>query len=378
MYVNLNLMNKKQLRIAKRIKCAKKIHLGMDIQHDFPQVFPLRDYKKKLQIKRIGWVLTLLVILVLSIIGNIFPNSYWDWINFILVVLLLIFSVLIYMDLNRSKVATLWDDFEYKGLVKQPFDFTARDGMKQFAYIYTPEGINLKNSSIQLPAIIGLHGWGSHHREMDRYCLPIVQKNQYVYFTYDAVGQGLTPGDKSDFRQIDDCKDFIDIIAALPFVDRKKILVVGMSLGATKTAIAAYPHPDVRGIIMMSGAYDLVFTNNSMSKIEYLLYKLNGFKFPKDEKELEKFSALNYFSSEGIRLRDENHLTPNSARVFLMANKNDPVVKYQNTLKAIQKLNLPPDNYSIFEKGGHCFEGNEYWVAIEINTFISRILEEGN
>ncbi|MBN2156809.1 MAG: prolyl oligopeptidase family serine peptidase [Candidatus Lokiarchaeota archaeon] len=185
----------------------------------------------------------------------------------------------------------------------------------------------------------------------------------------------MTPGDKSDFRQIDDCKDFIDTVAALPYVNRNKIMVVGMSLGATKAAVVAYPHPDVRGIIMMSGAYDLLFTKNSMSKLEYLLYKANGFKFPNDDKELEKYSAVNYFKAEGICLRDEVKPTPNNARVFMMANKNDPVVKYENTLNAIQLLNLPPENYSIFEKRGHYFEGNEYWVAIEINSFIQAVLK---
>ncbi|TFG16259.1 MAG: alpha/beta fold hydrolase [Promethearchaeota archaeon] len=347
----------------------------MNSKNDFPQIFPLQDYQRKLRKKKMSGVFLVLVILVMCVISSIFPESYWGWINLFLVLLLVMDFILIYVDLNRYKIATLWDDFEYKKLVKQPFNFKAKDGMKQFAYIYIPESINLENTSKKLPAVIGLHGWGSHHREMDRYCLPIVQKNQCIYYTYDSVGQGLTPGDKSDFRQINDCQDFIDTIAALPYIDRKKIVVVGMSLGAMKAAVVAYPHPDVRGIIMMSGAYDLVYTKNRMSKLEYLLFKWNGFKFPNDEKELKKYSAVNYFRAEGICLRDDVEPTPNSARVFIMANKNDPVVRYENTLKAIQSLNLPPENYSIFEKGGHCFEGNEYWVANEINTFIKAILE---
>jgi hypothetical protein len=57
-----------------------------------------------------------------------------------------------------------------------------------------------------------------------------------------------------------------------------------------------------------------------------------------------------------------------------LANRNDPTVKVESTLEAIQRMGLPPENYRLYPQGRHTFEGNEYYVALDIYFFIQRLL----
>jgi predicted esterase len=346
----------------------------MSKEQQFEEVKPLRDWNRKVNRKRMIWLLLVLSAIAIPTVSFLLP-WFWYWFELVLVVLIAFFSLWIQFDLRRG-ISSIWFKFELGNLVKEPFAFSNSEGLKHYAYRYAPATIDLSKTEKKFPVVIGLHGWGSHHKEMDRYCVPTVEKENCIYFTYDARGQGLTAGDKGDFRQVDDCREFIDKIVSLPYVDKKRIIVVGMSLGAAKAAVAAYPHPDVRGVILMSGAYDLIFTKKSMSFFEYTIFLSKGFSFPKDSALKKKYSGMEYFNPKGIILRGDTRPTPNSERIFLMANKDDPVVRYENTLRAIELLNLTEANYRLFETGGHVFRGNEYWVAIEINNVIKKWLEE--
>lgn len=113
--------------------------------------------------------------------------------------------------LVQNKVPRLWDDYDYQNLVKTDFEFVARStGRKHYAYIYTRDDVDINDISVARPTIIGLHGWGSHHREMDRYAIPSIREEGYIYFTYDAQGQGQTPGDLNDLDQFAEACDFIN------------------------------------------------------------------------------------------------------------------------------------------------------------------------
>ncbi|WP_371803171.1 alpha/beta hydrolase family protein [Candidatus Lokiarchaeum ossiferum] len=345
----------------------------MTIENSLHDYFPKKIWKTLILRIKLVWILLDLALLCLLIfqskIQGFLLASIWT-----LFIGLNLTSFFLLFHLSMGTLATNWDDMDYSDLIKRDFHFVNKDGLKNYAYIYHSKAIDLQKDLSPQKTIIGLHGWGSHHREMDRYCLPIVLKENYVYFTYDARGQGQTPGNKSDFEQVEDAEDFIELVLKQPFVDKKNIVVVGMSLGAAKTAVVAYPHPDIKAVVMLSGPFDLVLTKKIMTVQEKIIFKLFGYSFAVPEEDLMKYSGTNYFKPEGIILRGDTEPTPNHKRVLLLANRNDPTVRVINTERAIEALNLPPENYHIYAHGRHCFEGNEYFVSLEIADFIRKVM----
>lgn len=344
--------------------------------HDFSpkQDFQTRVRKWKILIAVIYLFLGILFILTTSTTLSSTSRTWMRPVFITLFLLLIPVSLYALLLIKTGALATNWDDMDYSGLTKRDLDFTTSDGVHHFAYIYYPSSLDLESLKTPLPTIIGFHGWGSHHREMDRYCLPSVRSHGYLYFTFDAYGQGQTPGDKNDLTQIDHAREFIDLVYSIPFVDKSQIVVVGMSLGAAKAAVVAYPNPKVKGVVLLSGPYNLVHTQKFMTWGERLLFLIGGFKLSTDQEILKKYSGIEYFRAEGVQLEGEDTVTPNSERVFLLANCDDPTVRVKSTLEAIEKLHLPPSNYRLYPHGRHCFEGNEYYVALDIEGFIQRLL----
>ncbi|MHA1339407.1 MAG: alpha/beta hydrolase family protein [Promethearchaeota archaeon] len=346
-----------------------------DVLNELHDSFPVKKYKRtKLVLSIIWWILGIGIIILGF--NMVIMNIDLDYLILGLFIIFFLFSLIRTLYTTINFLGMHWKDFDYSEVVKRDFDFISSYGLKHFAYIYIPKKIDLERvlkEGLKIPTIIGLHGWGNMHREMDKYCLPTAIEEGFLYFTFDARGQGKTPGDKNDFKQMEEAKEFIDKVIGHPLVDKRRVAVVGNSLGALKAAIAAYPHPDVKLIVMMSGPYDLNLTLKEMGSIEKLGYIVSGFKLHVDPKILKKYRGLDYFNNEGVRLRDNTKLTPNSERVFLIADMEDSLVSPKNTLMAIEKLGLTEKNYKIFQKGGHGHEGNEYFVATLIYKFISKL-----
>lgn len=319
------------------------------------------------------WSAILLIIILFIILTNVDQRQERD----ALLILIIIFAILSLFNcifFVLFTIPTQWDDFDYSDFIKTDFDFTSSYGLKHRAFFYTRRDIDIDKDPSPKPTIIGLHGWGSHHREMDRYCLPTILQEGYLYFSYDARGQGKTPGNKNDLKQVDEAKEFIDKVLSLPYVDKKRVAVVGMSLGANKAAIAAYPNSNIKLVVMLSGPYDLGFTLKSMPFFMKIAYILLGFKVNHKVEDLQKYSGINYFKPDGIILAGNTTPTPNSNRVFLTACKKDMIVNYKNAVMAAEKLNLPPSNYKIFNNGGHIFKGNEWTLSVLVYKFIKERL----
>lgn len=344
-----------------------------------PRTTELHDYNLKKSQNRtkvvifLIWFIFLATILVYIQITKVdLPQE-----RFHLVILIIIFAVLSLFNaifLVLLTIPTQWDDFDYSDFIKTDFDFTSSFGLKHRGFFYTRKDVDIDRDPSPKPTIIGLHGWDSHHREMDRYCLPTILQEGYLYFTYDARGQGKTPGNKNDLRQVDEAKEFIEKVLGLPYVDKKRVAVIGMSLGANKAAIVAYPNPYVKLVAMLSGPYDLGFTLKSMPFFMKIIYIFLGFKINHKADDLQKYSGINYLDPNGVILNGDLTSTPNSKRVFLAACKKDKIVNYKNTEMAVEKLNLPPSNYKIFNSGGHIFEGNEWTLSVLIYKFIKERL----
>jgi len=326
-------------------------------------------------LRKIFWLVIYISIVVIIFIIH-FENLFLKVIIIIFIAILGWLSYKILKKLENEYIYTLWDDVDYTGIIKQDFPFKSTKKTKLFAYFYHREEIklNLNLSSRKYPVIIGFHGWGAQHREMDRYCLPLVKNRDVIYFTYDALGQGLSPGDQSDFTQFENARRFIDLVLEQPYIDKSRVGVVGMSFGAAKASVVAYNHPYIKSLVMLSGVYDLKKHFDTVHRIiRWILFRKLG-KMNINLIDLEKYSGINYLKPEGVILFDQQIHTQNKERVFLAANKHDKGVNYSQTLAAIEKLNLPPENYRIFEKGDHRFEGNEFYLAVDIFQFLDRNL----
>jgi predicted esterase len=345
----------------------------VNLSNDLQDSNPKQKWDNSHYLRKIIW---LVIYISLMIIISIIPmeNPSQKALIFILVTLLGALFYFILKKLENEFIPTIWDDIDYSGLIKKDFLFEPIPGVKIFAYIYHNDGIKLDSSQEKFPVIIGLHGLGASHREMDRFCLPFVKNRDVVYFTYDALGQGLSSGDKADFRQFDNVKKFIDKICTLPYVDKSRIGLIGMSFGAGKSSVAAYNHPFIKSMVLLSGLYDLQKHINSIPKFFRftLLRKLK--KMNMDSTDLKKYSGINYFKPEGIVLFNQKIPTPNEDRVFIAANRYDRGVNWTQSATAIEILKLPPENYRIFKKGDHRFEGNGYFLSVDIFQFLDNTL----
>jgi len=342
----------------------------MDDLHDSN---PKQKWDNSHYLRKIIWLIIYISILIFI---SIIPMENWSQkaLLFILVITLGVLFYFILKKLENEFIPTIWDDIDYSRIIKKDFHFEPISDEKIYAYIYHHVGLKLENSQEKFPVIIGLHGLGASHREMDRYCLPFVKNRDVVYFTFDALGQGLSSGDKADFRQFDNVKKFIDKICTLPYVDKSSIGLIGMSFGAAKSSVAAYNHPYIKSLILLSGLYDLKKHFNSIPKFSQLILSSKLKKMNTDSLDLKKYSGINYFKPEGIVLINQTEPTPNEDRVFLAANRYDSGVNWTQTAKAIEKLNLPPKNYRIFKKGDHRFEGNGYFLSVDIFQFLDSSL----
>ncbi|MHA1473863.1 MAG: alpha/beta hydrolase [Promethearchaeota archaeon] len=342
----------------------------MDDLHDSN---PKQKWDNSHSLRKILW---LVIYISLIIIISIIPMENWSQkaLIFILVTLLGVLFYFILKKLENEFIHTIWDDADYSGLIKKDFPFEPIPGEKIFAYIYHNDGIKLDASQEKFPAIIGLHGWGASHREMDRYCLPFVKNRNILYFTYDDLGSGLSSGDKNDFKQFENARKFIDVIHSLPYVDKSRVGLIAMSLGAAKGSVVGYTNPKIKSLVLLSGVYDLQKHFTSVPSISQLILSRKLKKMNISSADLRKYSGINYFKSEGIVLFNQKLITPNKDRVFLCANRYDGGINWNQTAKAIEKLKLPPENYRIFMKGDHRFEGNEFFLAVDIFQFLDSSL----
>lgn len=336
-------------------------------------IFPKKNLERTKLALLVVWTVILItcIILINLISPKIILLKTLIWFFFIIFSIL---SILIIIIIGRILPTLRWHDYDYSPFIKTDFDFKVSDGKKQYAYFYTRKDIDIDNDPTPRPTIIGLHGWGNSHREVDKFCLPSVMEEGYLFFSFDARGQGQTPGNKNDLRQFEDTKEFIETVKNLPYVDKKRIAVIGISLGAAKASVIAYPSKDIKLVIMLSGPFDLKLTKENMGFFAKIIFILGGYRWSADENIKKKYSGINYFKSNGIPLNENPELISNSERVFLAACMDDQLVSVKNTLNAIKKLNLPKKNYRIFQKGFHTFEGNETSISTAIYHFLKEKL----
>jgi dipeptidyl aminopeptidase/acylaminoacyl peptidase len=88
--------------------------------------------------------------------------------------------------------------------------------------------------------------------------LPELAKSGYIGVIYSQAGQGESSGtpDHAGPLSREGLKAVIRHLKTLPIVDQKKIIIHGISMGAVLSGLVAAETPDVRVLILESGAYD--------------------------------------------------------------------------------------------------------------------------
>ncbi len=105
---------------------------------------------------------------------------------------------------------------------------------------FIPPGSTVEDHEQPAPVIVIAHGWGSNRSSMLRY-VPSLHEEGYAILLYDARGHGES-GDVhavSGLTMRDDLRAAIAYVATRPDIDRKRIGVIGHSLGAFGSILAA-------------------------------------------------------------------------------------------------------------------------------------------
>jgi len=109
-----------------------------------------------------------------------------------------------------------------------------------------------------MPGIVYIHGYQNNRETSDAYCVELARRG-FVILEIDAIGRGNSgiPGDLNDpnFDPTYGGKRSVQYLKSLPFVDTKKIGLMGHSLGAEMVYTIALNDPSVNALVISGFAY---------------------------------------------------------------------------------------------------------------------------
>jgi dipeptidyl aminopeptidase/acylaminoacyl peptidase len=108
------------------------------------------------------------------------------------------------------------------------------------------------------PAILLVHGHGSHARQLIARALVLSERNYWV-MVVSQPGYGLSqgPADLMGPATVQALERALDILERTPGVDSTRIAAWGVSRGATAVTLLAERRPELRALVAQSGIYDL-------------------------------------------------------------------------------------------------------------------------
>lgn len=164
-----------------------------------------------------------------------------------------IFTAIAYKKLFGMRFETngavMLSPSDFSGLKRERREFVSNKGQKIVGYLYMSEKERAKG------VIVMAHGFGGggHNDYME--CADFFVKNGYYVFAYDATGN-----DESEGKSVVGLpQGLIDFDYAIKFVETQRetkglpILLFGHSWGGYCVANALNFHPEVKGIVSLSG-----------------------------------------------------------------------------------------------------------------------------
>ncbi len=120
--------------------------------------------------------------------------------------------------------------------------------------------LNIPNGNKKFPAVILVHGFGYHMHEDNMDGVPMFDElartlceNGFLTLQFDFTGCGESEGDFSKTTltsHVADLNSALEILKKLPFVDTKRIGIVGMSFGTAVTVCRG--DEGVKSVVLLS------------------------------------------------------------------------------------------------------------------------------
>ena len=130
-------------------------------------------------------------------------------------------------------------------------------GQQLVGILHVPDGLDAAEKA---PAIVMFHGFTGHKSETHRLFVKIARslcRAGFAVLRFDFRGSGDSEGDFEDMTvpgEVSDAKRSIDFLEEIPWVDKERIGVIGLSLGGRVAAILASDDERLKFAILYSPA----------------------------------------------------------------------------------------------------------------------------
>lgn len=178
----------------------------------------------------------------------------------LLIVIILLFTVIpfilgvvIYNANFGGRIETAealhYDISEFPGLEREQIDIRSDNDVKLGAWLYS-------NNTLDKPKalIVTLHGMGigGHNTEMN--VIDHFAKNGYIVLAFDASGTDDSEGKAGGFPQeFSDAHHVLEYVRNTPELSEYPLFLWGRSMGAYSGSALLKLHPEIKGLISVSG-----------------------------------------------------------------------------------------------------------------------------
>lgn len=219
--------------------------------------------------------------------------------------------------------------------------------------------------------IIFNHGF-SDNKNSHQYLLYPLALRGYVVLSYDARGtcESKQLGQRVDF--LSRKRDFIAIVDWIskekPY-SKMKLTTIGFSIGALISLTAGFKNRRIDKLIAISCIANYSLASNTLNPIFKISYYLNRVNLnPSPEENYELSPAL--IIEDCRQTLSEEEWSYLSNRVYLIHNKNDRVIKFENFEVLRNLLELTDENVFVSKFGGHSHQKNEIKLVAVILKFL--------
>jgi dipeptidyl aminopeptidase/acylaminoacyl peptidase len=248
------------------------------------------------------------------------------------------------------------DDFELYGMMHMP-------------YTMSPEK--------PVPAVVFYHGFTGTKVEANRIFVTLsrmLEKHRIASLRFDFRGCGDSSGDfmqTTVLGEVRDACNAIDFLCKQPGIDKKRIGVVGLSLGGAVAAYAAGRRKNVKALALWAPAADLAEEEEQIRSEE-------------DIKEVRKFKAIDYYGTllgkdfvdEIPKIKPVSAIKRFNGPTIILHGTNDTSVPLSHSLKyynALKSKKLHVERYLI-EDSDHVFNSYE-WEEKVLNKTLKFFLK---
>jgi dienelactone hydrolase len=152
------------------------------------------------------------------------------------------------------------------------------NGISIRAKLFMPVGASRENP---LPGVVYIHGYQNNRETGDAYAIEIARRGMVV-LNIDAIGRGHSdiPGnpDAANFDKTYGGRSSVQYLRTLPFVDPRRVGIMGHSLGAEMAYLVAIKDPALRAVVLTGYAYTLEATPTMPKNMLMIIGKYDEFR----------------------------------------------------------------------------------------------------